>query len=202
MPCAVENLHRLFDHPWVFNLNQVVLDGGKTRQIRRFLGDLPRESVVDIGCGTGNWASIARGDYLGVDQSSSFIDACRKRYAGDASKRFLLADASAIDPAESFDLAMLFSVLHHLSDEEAGRVLAWAARHAHHIFVLDLYPIPQNPISRRLYALDRGDHIRSPEAQRALIEKHPFEPVRADDFFSYNRLYRHTLFLYASQISR
>ena len=47
-------IDRLFENSLVFNLNQVILDGGKTRQIRRFLADVPYRSVVDIGCGTGN----------------------------------------------------------------------------------------------------------------------------------------------------
>ena len=182
----------------MFNLNQVILDGGKTRQIRRVLRDVPHDSVVDIGCGTGNWAKVAEGDYLGVDQSPSFIAACRKRYASDPSKTFMLADAATIEPPRAFDLAMLISVLHHLSDEQADRVLGWAAGHARHLFVLDLYPVEHNPVSRFLYDMDRGDHIRAPEEQRAIVERHPFELVRAEDYYAYNRLYRHTLLLYRS----
>ena len=187
---------RLFEHPLVFNLNQVILDGGKTRQIRRFLADVPYQSVVDIGCGTGNWAKLARGPYLGVDTSPSFIAACRRRYANDPQKQFVQADAMALRPETPFDLACLISVLHHLSDAEVARLCAWVSRSARYFFVLDLYPIPHNPISRWLYQMDRGNHIRDPEAQQALLLRDGrFRLVKRGAYYSPNRLYRHTLFL-------
>ena len=198
MSRALNTLHRLFEHPRVFNINQVILDGGKSQRIKQFLADVPYRSVVDIGCGTGNWAKLAGAEYLGIDTSPSFIAACQRRYGDDPQKTFVKADAADLQTDRTFDLAILISVLHHLSDEQAHRVLQWIARHARHFFVLDLYPNPRNPISKRLYAMDRGDFIRSPEDQRALIEAHPFDLVKADDYYSYNRLYRHTLFLYES----
>jgi SAM-dependent methyltransferase len=191
-------IHDLFERPWVFNLYQTLVDGGKHRQIRRFLADVPYRSVLDIGCGTGNWASTARGPYLGVDLSPSFIAACHARYRGDASKQFLQADVASLDLAERYDLAQLISVLHHLSDEEVRRLLDGVARAARFFFVLDLYPIPWNPVSRFLYAMDRGDHIRPPAAQKRLILAHPaFRLVKEGAYVAPTGLYRHTLFLFA-----
>ena len=193
-------IYRLYEQPWLFNLNQTLLDGGKARQIHRFLADVPYRSVVDVGCGTGNWVRLARGPYLGIDTSPSFIEACRRRHAGRSDTRFLEADATTVDLDERFDLAMLISVLHHLSDDEAVRLLGWMARQARYVFVLDLYPIPANPLARWLYAHDRGDYIRSPEAQRALLlHDDRLTSVKEDDYYAPTRLYRHTLFLLESQ---
>lgn len=192
-------LDRLFDRAWVFNAYQTLADGGKTRQIRRFLADVPYASVVDVGCGTGNWASLARGRYVGVDTSPSFIAACRERFADDPDKSFVQADATTLTPTQPFDLALLISVLHHLSDDDVRQLLRWVAEHAHYFFVLDLYPIPWHPIARVLYALDRGHYIRSPEAQRALIAEEPrLQMVKQSSYFAPSSLYRHTLFLYES----
>lgn len=190
-------LHDFFEHPRVFNAYQAVVDGGKRRQIRRFLADVPYRSVVDIGCGTGNWAAVAKGDYLGVDLSPSFIAACRARYAGDATKQFLEADVTTLDRSERFDLAQLISVLHHLSDDDVRRLLDWIARSARYFFVLDLYPMPWHPVARVLYALDRGDHIRTPADQKRLILSNPaFRLVKEENYFAPTALYRHTLFLF------
>jgi SAM-dependent methyltransferase len=196
-----QRLDRLFDRAWVFNVYQALADGGKTRQIRRFLSDVPYASIVDIGCGTGNWASLARGRYLGVDTSAPFIEACRERYADDPDKRFVRADAATLAPTEPFDLALLISVLHHLPDDAVRRLLPWIAEHARYFFVLDLYPIPWHPIARVLYALDRGNHIRIPEAQQSLLaDESRLRLVKASSYFAPSSLYRHTLFLYESTV--
>jgi SAM-dependent methyltransferase len=192
-----QRLDQAFEHPFVFNLYQALVDGGKGRQIRRFLADVPFRSVVDIGCGTGNWARLAPGPYLGIDTSPAFIAGCRRRYADDPRRRFVQGDAATLEFDRHFDLAMLISVLHHLSDDDVRRLLPWIVRHARCFFVLDLYPVPWNPISRLLYALDRGDHIRTPEAQRRLLlGQGGLRLVKEGDYFCPNGLYRHTLFLF------
>lgn len=194
-----QRLDRLFERATVFNAYQALADGGKTRQIERFLAGVPYESVVDIGCGTGNWATLARGRYLGVDTSPDFIEACRRRYEGHPQKTFIQADAAELNLTQPFDLALLISVLHHLADEDVRRLLPWVARHARYLFVLDLYPMPWHPVARLLYALDRGDHIRSPAAQRSLLAEEPrLQLVEASSYFAPSSLYRHTLFLYES----
>ncbi len=191
-------LHRAFDAPLVFNLYQALVDGGKGRQIRRFLAGVPFHSVIDIGCGTGNWAALAPGPYLGIDTSATFIEGCRRRYRGDPQRRFVQGDIASLDLPAHYDLALLVSVLHHLSDEDVRRLLPWVARHVRFFFVLDLYPVPWNPVSRLLYALDRGDHIRTPEAQKRLLLQHPgLRLVKEGAYFAPTGLYRHTLFLFA-----
>jgi len=189
-------LDRLFEHPAVFNAYQALVDGGKMRQIRRFLAGLPFRSILDIGCGTGNWSHLAADGYLGVDSSPAFIEAARERYKGDPNKRFLLADASELELVQSYDLCLMISVLHHLSDAKVRAVLERVSTRCRNLFVLDLYPIPWNPASRALYALDRGDYIRSPQEQQRLLEEADGLRLRkAGSYFSPTFLYRHTLFL-------
>ncbi len=192
-------IDQLFEHPVVFNAYQALVDGGKERAIRRFLAGREFGSVIDIGCGTGNWARLFDADYLGVDTSPSFIEGCRRRYAGDSRKQFVQADASTLGPDRHFDLAMMISVLHHLADGEVAELLGWLADVADQLFVLDLYPVPGNPISRWLYRMDRGNCIREPEQQRDLLTAGGrFRVVEQSDYYCPNRLYRHTLFLLES----
>ena len=192
-------IYDFIERPWAFNLIQSIIDGGKGRQIRKFLKDVNFQSMVDIGCGTGNWAPVARGDYLGVDYSESFIEGCKKRYLNDPSKRFVQADVTTLAVSEQYDLALLISVLHHLSDSEATKLIDWVARNTRFLCVLDLYPIHWNLVSRWFYSMDRGNHIREPEAQTALVMKNPaMKLVKWGDYFCPNGLYRHTLFLFES----
>jgi SAM-dependent methyltransferase len=190
-------IYHLFDHPAVFNAYQVLVDGGKERRIRRFLKDTAYETVVDVGCGTGNWAITARGRYLGVDVSREFVQAARERYAEDPSKQFLELDPTSSEVPGEYDLAQMVSVLHHLSDDQVARLLERIVPHTRYLFILDLYPISWNPVARFLYAADRGDYIREPAEQKRLISRHPdLKLVREDDYFAPTGVYRHTLMLF------
>ncbi|MGD0016407.1 MAG: methyltransferase [Verrucomicrobiia bacterium] len=193
------SVYKFFEWSWVFNLNQIILDPGKKRQIVRFLRDVPYRSMIDIGCGTGNWTELARGRYLGIDTSPSFIEACKRRFACDSTKQFVLVDVTKLELAENYDLAILISVLHHLSDDEVLQLVHWVRVNARYLFILDLHPIRWNPISRWLYAMDRGNHIREPAAQRNLVLRQPgIRLVKEGDYRCPNGLYRHTLFLFES----
>lgn len=193
-------IDRLFERPLVFNAYQRLVDGGKLRQIRRFLGGLPFESVLDIGCGTGNWSGLTRDEYLGVDTSPSFVAAARARHREDEQKRFLLADASELELTHSFDLCIMISVLHHLSDAKALAVLDRVGARCRNLFVLDLYPVRWNPLSQVLYALDRGDYVRDPIEQRILLEKGSgLRVIKYGSYYSPTLLYRHTLFLLGNE---
>ncbi len=197
-------LDRVLEHPIVFNLCNAALSPGKGRHIKRFLADVPFSSVIDIGCGTGHWCKLAPGPYLGVDTSASFIRACHRRYRDEPLRRFVHSDVADINLQESYDLAMLISTLHHLSDDELSRLLPWVNRHASYFFVLDLCPVSWNPISRWLYSIDRGDHIREPSSQKKLLSKEPgLQLVKEDTKFDFAGLYRYTLFLFETdQFSR
>lgn len=192
-------IYRLFDNPAVFNAYQFLVDGGKARQIRRFLKDVPYRTVVDIGCGTGNWAITARGPYLGVDVAPEFVEAAAARFAHDPDKSFLRLDPTEEDLPGRYDLTQLISVLHHLSDGQTTELLERISSKTRYVFVLDLYPIPWNPVSRFLYAADRGDYIREPEEQkRLLLAQGDLRLIREEDYFAPTMLYRHTLLLFAS----
>lgn len=190
-------IHNLFDNPAVFNAYQSLVDGGKERRILQFLSGVQYETVLDVGCGTGNWALTARGAYLGVDVAREFIDAARHRYVDDSSKTFIQLDPTSEALPGEYDLAQLVSVLHHLSDDQVDALLERIVDRIRFLFVLDLYPIAWNPVARFLYAADRGDFIREPAEQKDLLLRNGrLSLVREDDYFAPTRLYRHTLLLF------
>jgi trans-aconitate methyltransferase len=183
-------------------VNQFLLDGGNKRHFREFLSGLEFNSVVDIGCGTGNWTTLMdkEPEYVGIDISQTCVDFCNKRFFRDRNKRFSNLDISTYHPEKRFDLAMLISVLHHLSDSDTEGMVSWISQNAKYVFVSDLYPNPNNPLSNWFYRMDRGEYIRRPEMQKKLFLKDDrVALIREADCFSYNRLYRHTLFLFTIQ---
>lgn len=108
---------------------------GRERQFRRRLLDLSGlrsgESVLDVGCGTGTLAILAKeiagpsGTVCGVDPSAEMVARARSKAARAAAEvRFEQAAAQALPFAEaSFDLALSTMMLHHLG-RAARRELA------------------------------------------------------------------------------
>jgi SAM-dependent methyltransferase len=188
-------------HPLVReNKLPAILDTGKERQIRRFLDGVPYESVLDIGCGTGTWSRFARGRYLGIDASPVAVARAEYRHGEDPLKQFVQADAAEFHLPVRYDLTLMISVLHCLSDEAVESILEWVARTSSYVFILDLYPIHWNPVSRWLYTLDGGSYIRTPQEQEQLLSSHPgLKLIKKDSYYCPNGLYRHTLFLYDSR---
>lgn len=127
--------------------------------------------VLDLGCGPGTNAPRFEGaEYVGVDLNPGYVRSARKRHRG----RFLVGDAARLDlGGERFDFVLVNSLLHHLDDRAAEATLDGIAAHLEpdgRVHVLDLV-LPDEPgVARRLALWDRGDHPRSLDRWRDLLE--------------------------------
>jgi SAM-dependent methyltransferase len=91
--------------------------------------------VLEVGCGTGNYAGALAGAAgcrcWGVDPSAAMLSEARRRHAG---VEFRAGEAGRLDfEAGAFDLVFSVDVIHHVRDRgqafrEAHRVLAGAGR--------------------------------------------------------------------------
>jgi ubiquinone/menaquinone biosynthesis C-methylase UbiE len=109
--------------------------GGRERQLRKRLLELsrigPGESVLDVGCGTGTLAILAKkavgaaGMICGIDASAEMLARARSKAArAGAEVRFENAVAQALPFRDSsFDLALGTMMMHHLG-RAARRELA------------------------------------------------------------------------------
>lgn len=91
--------------------------GMRYRAVQRMIAPLRVASVLDVGCGTGDYAQLfdsRRVRYLGVDISEKMIAECRLLFPGH---QFAVADGDAIDqPDDSVDLVLSIGVLEYLPD--------------------------------------------------------------------------------------
>jgi len=132
----------------------------------------PDERVLDLGCGAGGFSTVVPGDYLGIDCNQGYIAFARRRF-GTPRKRFELRELAELEGSETFDKAIMASVLHHLSDDEADAVLTTLAGMVRRrLVVMDLDPESANRFQGFLIAHDRGQYVRPAAAQRALLERH------------------------------
>jgi ubiquinone/menaquinone biosynthesis C-methylase UbiE len=189
---VVDKLKATLDHPLLFNLVQLAISGRQLttrRLLRRSLRLQPGEPLLDVCCGTGTFADVARGPYLGIDLNGEYIDYARRKYgagSGHPQREFVAADITHAAFAEGerrFPKAMMVNSMHHLTAEENDRVLAAVAQVTTDRFVIvDMDPTPGNPVSRFLAGQDRGAYIRPLREQIALAARH-FRVEQAGTFY-------------------
>jgi cyclopropane fatty-acyl-phospholipid synthase-like methyltransferase len=120
--------------------------------------------TLDVGCGPGDLAKyFDPADYVGIDMSEAYVAAARARFAAT----FHVLPAERVGQlSERFDLAVMFGVFHHLSDQQVRATLAGLARllKAQGRFVLVEAVWPSRFWDFPGYVirmLDRGKYVRS-----------------------------------------
>ena len=148
--------------------------------IRRFGVDRTM-SILDVGCGSGQYARLTDGEYLGIDSNPRYIAAAAQRY-GNGRRKFLCARLQEVDLSQRrFDVALLKDLTHHIADDDLRTMLRGLANVTRLLVVLD--PVQQsrgNWLGRILTALDRGRFIRPKERELELLRE-DFEIIRVND---------------------
>ena len=185
-----ERLLALLDHPALFNLSQLLISGGQRstkRWAKAWLNARPEDRILDVGCGTGEFAPLFRSGkwevgsgkgegarYLGVDLNAQYIEYARERYGGGG-VAFEVVDATRMSfAAQSFDRALFVNCMHHFSDDlnrgilrEVARVLRPGGR----FVLIDMVGDHSGHAQRFFLDRDRGEHLRSLAKQMALVEE-------------------------------
>jgi SAM-dependent methyltransferase len=129
------------------------------------------QRVLDVGCGPGtNCRYFEKSDYTGFDINPRYIDYASRKYR----RNFMVQDVCTFEaPMEQrFDFVLLNSLLHHLTDPEAHRVLG---RLSHlvspggYVHIVELVLPEYRGIPRWLAVNDRGNFPRSLTAWKELF---------------------------------
>jgi tRNA (cmo5U34)-methyltransferase len=92
----------------------------------RYASAHPRrwQHVLELGCGTGEWASVflrahSEADYLAIDMSAKMRDLASARLAGYGTRfRVLDGDLNASLPEGPFDVVVSFFAIHHVENKQ------------------------------------------------------------------------------------
>jgi SAM-dependent methyltransferase len=167
----------VLDRPLVWEASRAALDLGfglyrRRRALLARWGLLESGvTILDIGCGIGQYASLTSGRYAGVDLNCAYVDYARRR-RGDERHVFRCVDAAElVGEGERFDLVLMVDFLHHLADGAAVSVLR-TARDLATGRVVALEPVTEqaNRVGRWFIENDRGEHMRPHAALLALFE--------------------------------
>lgn len=181
-PLRNARLRALLDHPAIFNLSQLVISDGQRatkRWARAWIGARAGDRLLDVCCGTGEFAPVLAPpglalDYLGVDLNAQYIAYARQRYGEGPGRRFAAADATQLRFAPgSFDRALFVNSLHHFPDALAAGILREVARVLRpggRLVLIDMVGDDRRPIQRFFLERDRGEYRRPLAAQLALVE--------------------------------
>jgi SAM-dependent methyltransferase len=171
---------RLLAYPELYRKFQRLVQSrnSATRLVDDFLKIIPGQRVLDIGCGTADiLAQLPLDiDYHGYDIEPGYIASARQRYGHRGSFVVRSVSPEAVESLGTFDMVISLGVLHHLTDLLAGTLFATAAkvlRPGGRLVTVDpAYVKGQHPVARLLLALDRGRHVRTPEAYLAIAHQH------------------------------
>lgn len=156
-------IDRILSHPAVYRAWQAPLVKQKLAPFLANSSIGPNDRIIDVGCGPGTNAGIFEPKgYVGVDLSPEYVDSARDRYP---EHQFEVWDITKPGPdLGTFDLALINSVFHHLSDAETVTVLTTLPgflRNDSPIHIIDLVLPPDRSLARTLAKLDRGEYPRT-----------------------------------------
>ncbi|MBV9549410.1 MAG: class I SAM-dependent methyltransferase, partial [Alphaproteobacteria bacterium] len=164
----------------LYRVLQAALRGSTARRhiLDHLLGIRPGHRVLDIGCGPASILSLmpAGIDYVGFDTDSRYIAAARNRHGMRGQFAVRAVTPEAVNDLGYFDRVIAIGVLHHLTDADADILFASAARVLKpdgRIVTIDGAFVPgQSPLAWLLLKLDRGRHVRTPQAYLEIARRH------------------------------
>jgi 2-polyprenyl-3-methyl-5-hydroxy-6-metoxy-1,4-benzoquinol methylase len=173
---------QLLDNPLVWEVSRIGLDltfglYRKRLALLREWGVAGRgASVLDIGCGIGQYSSITSGRYVGVDLNDRYVTYARLRRGGE-NRQFISRDVCELAAnGERFDAVLMVDFLHHLPDRACQDVLKAAARLSRGP-VVSFEPVTAqtNPVGRWIVDHDRGDYVRNQDRLHGLFDQDGLE---------------------------
>ncbi|MBF0363782.1 MAG: class I SAM-dependent methyltransferase [Oligoflexia bacterium] len=172
---------KILESPRIYNAWSCSLNKQRLNAIAKILASKGIEakniSILDIGCGPGsNSEFFSNCNYLGLDINPTYIHHAQKKYP---QLKFKISDVTKLKRENNqglYNLVIVNSFLHHLSDEQANILLLKITELVNsdgRLIVLEPLSAEKKTYFRYcLMKLDRGHYIREWESYQKLLETH------------------------------
>lgn len=169
-----EHNHWVFQNPAMYRFLRGVVNGGRfITPVADYLQAQPSESVLDVGCGVGEFSRVVPGRYEGFDLNERFVRYARRKF-GNGQKQFFCRNALAMaEEKKSYDKGILVNLLHHFDNAELDRLLRGLKSLVEKYFVIvDADWDASNRFQRWLLQKDQGSFLRPRKELTARLEQH------------------------------
>lgn len=158
----------IFSSPVIYSVFQNIMGAHRLRIrfIEEFVSPFSGCSILDIGCGPADiLAYLPEVDYCGFDISDAYIARAKTRFGQQGKFYCQELTHSDVERMPKVDIVFALGLLHHLDDESAIGVLRLACqalKPGGRLLTFDpCFDAEQNPISRFLVGIDRGQNVRT-----------------------------------------
>ncbi len=162
-----------FKYPSIYRFLRTIVNLGRfTQPVKEYLRATPEESVIDVGCGVGDFSTVVPGSYEGYDLNERFIQYAQKKF-GNGNKSFHFKDVLALPETQLYDKGVVVNIMHHFTDEELKILLARLRKLVTNYFVIvDADWNSSNRFQRWLLNKDQGSHFRDRKDLQALLSQY------------------------------
>lgn len=186
----------VLENPYVSKIHRHCLDGFKVKGLRDILKDFYFENILDVGCGLGEYSTLNKGPYVGLDNSYPRVAFARRQYPRG---HFIHGDAVNLPfKNNSFEAVLLANTAHHLSDEQLRSGMLEMQRISRRYIIMDdcVKTLNQSRLSRYFYSLDRGTMFRTADDFVAFFKQFSkYRLVLKDVHYTFPKLYTHAVFV-------
>lgn len=175
----------ILEKPYFFNTIRKVIAGDQKNTKRFVIEALKKnnvKSVLDIGCGTGDFAVCTPKDasYLGIDLNREYIKFAKHEYPSAYQFKYQDVTKKEFYKGKKYDAVLFVSMIHHLSQEELDEILPVVKKVTKKIVVVaDIIPAPEGILRKIMVKLDQGRFVR-PEKEKEKILKKYFTIVKKE----------------------
>ncbi len=173
------NIKSILNSSQIFNLFEKIIGGhrGYSSFSKEFVQIKNKESILDVGCGTGNlYPYLKDASYLGFDPNSKYILDAKKRYPQGEFLNTDVANFLKIERQRKFDKIVIYGVLHHLSNhaiEDITQLIKERLGPQGSFYSID--PVlceNQSALARFVVKNDRGQFVRTKDEYLSLFRDH------------------------------
>lgn len=114
------------------------LSASEVKAVKNVLRDIKAKSVIDVGCGDGQWIPYLPGEYWGIDISSKMVEVAKKKHP---EKQFDVCSMEDLTEkfqiGEKWDVAFCHTVFLHIFEKDMDKAIKSLSKFAKKAIIVE-----------------------------------------------------------------